>query len=70
MCPYNSEIKEEDFVNCNTVIPRFTSLISSSKISRKAKTRKTIINFQEEAPGTTISLREEGAQTSENWFVK
>jgi hypothetical protein len=29
----------------NTVIPRFTSLIRSSKTAREAKTRKTKINF-------------------------
>jgi hypothetical protein len=28
-----------------TVIPRFSSLMSSSKTARKAKTRKTKINF-------------------------
>jgi hypothetical protein len=31
--------------NDNTVIPRFTSLIRSSKTSRKAKTHVTKINF-------------------------
>jgi hypothetical protein len=50
----------------STVIPRFTSLIRSSKIARKAKTRKTKINFREEGPGTVIGLREEGARISEN----
>jgi hypothetical protein len=52
-----------------TEIPRFTSLIRSSKTARKAKTRKTKINFREEAPGTTIGLREEGARIGENWLV-
>jgi hypothetical protein len=49
-----------------TIIPRFTSLIRPSKTARKAKTRKIKINFREEAPGTTIGLREEGARISEN----
>jgi hypothetical protein len=53
----------------STVIPRFTSLIRSPKTARKAKTRKTKINFREEAPGTTIGLREEGATINENWLV-
>jgi hypothetical protein len=52
-----------------TGIPRFTSLIRSSKTAHEAKTRKTKIDFREEAPGTTISLREEGARTSESWLV-
>jgi hypothetical protein len=52
-----------------TVIPRFTSLIRYSKTAHKAKTHKMKINFQEEAPGITISLREVGARISENWLV-
>jgi hypothetical protein len=44
-------------------------LDSSSKTARKAKTRKTKINFREEAPGTTIGLQEEGARIRENWLV-
>jgi histidinol phosphatase-like PHP family hydrolase len=53
----------------STEIPRFTSLIHSSKIVHKAKTRKTKITFREEVPGTMISLKEEGARFSENWLV-
>jgi hypothetical protein len=52
-----------------SVIPRFTSLIRSSKTARKVKTRKMKINFQEEAQGTMISLREEAAHISENWHI-
>jgi hypothetical protein len=46
----------------NTEIPRFTSLMRSSETARLAKIRKTKINSREEAPGTTIGLREEGAR--------
>jgi hypothetical protein len=41
----------------------------SSKMAREAKTRKKKINSREEAPGTTIGLREEGARISENLLV-
>jgi SH3-like domain-containing protein len=53
----------------NKVIPRFTSLIRSSKTARKAKTRETKINFRYFPTGTTIGLREEGARISKNWLV-
>jgi hypothetical protein len=60
-------------IHFNTGIPRFTSLIHSSKTVRKTKTRKTKINFpllsEKRRRGTTIGLREEGARTSENWLV-
>jgi hypothetical protein len=57
------------YIYTHTVIPQFTSLISSSKTARKAKTCKTKINFREEVPGTIIGLREEGAHLSEDWLV-
>jgi hypothetical protein len=53
----------------NTVIPWFMSLIHSFKTACKAKTHKTKINFREEALGTTIGLREEGAHISKNWLI-
>jgi hypothetical protein len=49
------------------------SLICSSKTACKAKNHKMKIIFpttsREEAPGTTTSLREEGAHISENWII-
>jgi hypothetical protein len=52
-----------------TVIPRFTSLIRSSKIARKAKSRKTKIISHYFPKGITIGLREKGARIRENWVV-
>jgi hypothetical protein len=51
-----------------TVIPRFTSLIRSSKsVRRKLVKRKLISHYF--PTGTTMGLREEGACRSKNWLV-
>jgi hypothetical protein len=51
----------------STAIPRFTSLIRSSKLLVKFVKRKLISHYF--PTGTTIYLREEGARISENWLV-
>jgi hypothetical protein len=50
-------------------IPRFMSLICSSKTARKAKLAKRKLISHYFPTGTTIDLREEGARISENWLI-
>jgi hypothetical protein len=56
-------------MNNYTVIPRFTSLIHSSKTAHKVKTHKTKLIYYYFPKGTMISLWEEGTRISENWLV-
>jgi hypothetical protein len=54
--------------NQNTVIPRFTSLIPPSILVRRKLVKLKLLSHYFPT-GTTISLREEVARTSENWLV-